>query len=49
MSKNSEVLVIEDEETGKIIKCTPDHKVFTKNRGYVLAKDLKADDVLEIK
>lgn len=48
MSENSEVLIIEDEETGKSIKCTPEHKIFTKNRGYVLAKDIKEDDVLEI-
>lgn len=49
MSENSEVLIIEDEDTGKTIKCTPDHKIYTKNRGYVLAKDLKEDDVLNIK
>jgi hypothetical protein len=49
MSKNSEVLIIEDEESGKFIKCTPEHKIFTKNRGYVLAKNIKEDDILEIK
>lgn len=47
-AKDAELLEIEDEETGKIIRCTPDHKIFTKNRGYVKAKDLKEDDVLDI-
>lgn len=45
---NAEILEIEDEETGKIIRCTPEHKIYTKNRGYVMAKDLKEDDVLNI-
>jgi ribonucleoside-diphosphate reductase alpha chain len=30
----------------KILKCTPDHRIFTKNRGWVEAKDLATDDVL---
>ena len=47
MNEEAELLRIEDEETGKYIECTPDHKVFTKNRGYVLAKDLNEDDVLD--
>jgi len=35
--------------TGKIIRCTGDHKIFTKNRGYVEAKNLKeTDELLEV-
>jgi len=47
MNTSSEIMRIEDEETGKCIGCTPEHKVFTKNRGYVMAKDLNEDDVLD--
>jgi ribonucleoside-diphosphate reductase alpha chain len=46
--KNSEVMEIIDEETGLTLKCTPDHLVYTKNRGYVRADELKEDDILEI-
>lgn len=45
---NAEIYEIEDGASGKIIKCTPEHKVYTKNRGYVMAKDLKEDDILNI-
>ena len=48
MNESAEVLKITDEETGKSITCTPEHQIFTKNRGYVLAKDLVEDDILEI-
>jgi len=41
-------MCITDSATGKSIKCTPDHKVYTQNRGYVEAKDLKQEDVLVI-
>lgn len=44
----AKLMKITDEETGKSIKCTHDHKIFTKNRGYVMAKDLNADDELVI-
>ena len=47
MSVSTEVLRIEDEDTGKFIECTPDHKVYTKNRGYVMAKELNEDDQLD--
>lgn len=47
-AQNAQLILIEDEETGKIIKCTPEHKVYTKNRGYVMAQDLNEDDVLDI-
>jgi len=48
MNESADVLKITDEETGKHIICTPEHQIFTKNRGYVLAKDLVETDVLEI-
>jgi ribonucleoside-diphosphate reductase alpha chain len=47
-AKNAELMLIEDEATGKSIRCTPDHKIYTKNRGYVMAKELKEDDVLDM-
>ena len=46
--KNSDILEIIDENTGFSIKCTPDHLIFTKNRGYVRADELKEDDILEL-
>lgn len=45
-SPKAKVLKITDSETGKCIKVTPEHKVYTSNRGYVMAKDLKEDDKL---
>jgi ribonucleoside-diphosphate reductase alpha chain len=34
---------------GKIIRCTPEHKIYTKNRGYVMSKDLvETDELLEL-
>ena len=33
-------------ETGKHIKCTPNHKFLTKNRGWVKAEDLVESDIL---
>jgi ribonucleoside-diphosphate reductase alpha chain len=45
--KDSEVLEIMDEETGFSVRCTPDHLIFTKNRGYVRADELCENDVLE--
>lgn len=44
----AKVMRITDTNTGKSIRCTPDHQIFTENRGYVIAKDLKEDDVLVI-
>jgi ribonucleotide reductase alpha subunit len=41
-----EMIRITDEESGKTIECTPDHKIMTKNRGWVMAKELEEDDVL---
>ena len=31
---------------GKKVQCTPEHKILTKNRGWVQAQHLKEDDVL---
>jgi ribonucleoside-diphosphate reductase alpha chain len=45
---NAEVLEIQDIESGYKLVCTPNHSVFTKNRGYVEAKDLTENDLLEI-
>jgi intein/homing endonuclease len=44
-SVTEEVISIEL-ESGKIIETTPNHKFFTKNRGWVEAKDLTEDDNL---
>jgi ribonucleoside-diphosphate reductase alpha chain len=41
----TDLIEIED-ETGKIIRCTPDHQIYTKNRGYVKAGELLETDVL---
>ena len=49
MSLESDVIEIEDSESGKKIICTPDHQIFTKNRGYVRAEDLVESDILYIK
>lgn len=41
-------LAIETRSGVKIIRCTPDHKFYTKNRGWVTAAELSdSDDLLE--
>ena len=47
-SPKEKVMKITDEETGKFIVVTPNHQVFTKNRGYVMAEDLNQNDELLI-
>jgi len=47
-SPKAKVLKIKDSETGKELICTPDHQIWTENRGYVKAKDLKSDDIIRI-
>ncbi len=42
---NGEIIIIEL-ENGKIIKCTPNHKIYTINRGYIRADELKETDEL---
>jgi len=46
-NKNAEVIEITD-ENGNSITCTEDHLIWTQNRGYVRAADLKENDVLLI-
>ena len=41
--RDAELLRITDTETGKTIKCTPDHRILTK-RGWVEAQALEAED-----
>ena len=43
---NASTLYIIESESGNTIKCTPDHKIFTYNRGYVTAKEITHKDVL---
>lgn len=45
--ESTEIIEIEDEQ-GNSIKCTPEHPIYTKNRGYVQAQELKEDDILVI-
>jgi ribonucleotide reductase alpha subunit len=45
-SPKAKVMKITDEESGKSIVVTPEHQVFTKNRGYVMAKNLTETDEL---
>ena len=42
----TEIFEISDEK-GNTIRCTGDHKIYTENRGYVMAKDLLESDVLK--
>ena len=44
---NRKLLKITDSETGKSIRVTSNHKVWTKNRGWVEAGNLKEDDQLD--
>jgi len=44
--ESTELIEIQD-ELGNVLKCTPEHKIYTKNRGYVEAQDLKEEDILE--
>lgn len=48
ISDSAEVLEVCDEDSDLWLECTPDHQIFTRNRGYVMAKDLKEDDVLKV-
>lgn len=44
MKKSTELIEIEYD--GKLLRCTPDHKIFTKNRGWVNAEELIETDEL---
>ena len=48
MSKSARLMRITDKPSGVSIKCTPDHQIFTRNRGYVCAKDLVETDEMVI-
>lgn len=48
-AKNARLMKITDTVTGKFIKCTPSHLIFTKNRGYVEAQNLIQTDILVIR
>lgn len=48
-NKNAEVIKLSCDVTGNTITCTPEHEVFTKNRGYVKAMNLKPNDELLFK
>lgn len=39
--------LVELEYDGKTVRVTPDHEIFTHNRGWVKAIDLEEDDILE--
>ena len=45
---NAELMSIIDEETGKELICTPDHLIYTKNRGYIRCDNLNENDILDI-
>lgn len=44
--KKAQLMLVTDKDTGKSIKCTPCHKIYTKNRGYIEAQHLNVDDEL---
>ncbi len=46
MTGKTETLIRIETESGKVVECTPEHLIFTKNRGWVKAEDLKEDDQL---
>jgi len=43
--KNADVIKLEMDD-GAEVRCTPDHKIFTNNRGWIEAKDLTNEDDL---
>jgi ribonucleoside-diphosphate reductase alpha chain len=45
-SPKAKVVKITDEKTGITIMTTPEHELFTVNRGYIMAKNLMEDDEL---
>jgi len=49
MNSSAKVIKITDELSGKSITCTPEHQIWTENRGYVMAKDLEEIDLLYLK
>lgn len=45
--ENAELLRIEDTESGFVLECTPDHLIYTVNRGYVRADELMENDKID--
>jgi ribonucleoside-diphosphate reductase alpha chain len=45
-SVSAKVVKVTDSSSGQSIICTPDHEVYTSNRGYVKAGNLLSDDKL---
>lgn len=43
-----ELTVLDDNGFEHTIKCTPEHKIYTHNRGFVEAQFLTSDDQIEI-
>jgi len=41
-----EMIRITDDKSGRVVECTPNHKIYTQNRGWVEAKDLTEEDEL---
>ena len=46
--EDADVMEIEDIDTGFKIICTPDHLIFTKNRGWIEAQNLNESDILDL-
>lgn len=46
--KSKKMIRITSDCGTKSVECTPEHQIFTKNRGWVEAQHLKEDDVLDI-
>lgn len=46
--KNQKLIKITDTATNQSIRCTPEHQVYTINRGYVEAKNLTEKDILQL-
>lgn len=46
--EGADVMEIEDVDTGFKIICTPDHLIFTKNRGWIEAQNLDENDILDL-
>lgn len=47
--KEASLIKVSCETTGKSLTCTPDHKIWTTNRGWVEAQHLGGDDILDIR
>jgi intein/homing endonuclease len=48
MTKQNANLIKITDETGSSIICTPEHKIYTKNRGYIEAQNLLETDELQL-